>query len=349
MRTVPLFATAIALAALASTGCPGSGLPGESSVPGRDKRAGTVDPNTCGSYASTDLGAKLKGFLEATVQLNDVVLETEAEVKATCAGMAAELGIADTGDTAAVCNAVVEEIQNNLSVGLKAGASLTVDYKPAECTVNVDAAASAAAQCEAQASGDVSVTCEGTCQGTCQGTCDGACEGSAGTGGSGGQCNGQCQGTCQGECSGGCDGHADVQASAECEAQAEVRANVDAECTEPEVTIEYDAAIVVDGPKIEKTVAALKKGLPKMLVVSARIGGPVQASFRTWSATATDLAGASVTKFRTLGDQAGCVARQLAAAAGMIGNIEASIQVQVEVSASVSASAGGSGSASAGG
>lgn len=329
----------------ALAGCPGAAVPGGL---GGGGSASSVNPNTCGNYAASDAGRKLKGFLEATLKLNTTVVEAEAEMKVSCGVMATELGISSEGDTKTVCNAVAEAIKENLSVGLKAGAKLTVDYKPAQCTVNASVAAEVAAKCEGSASADVAVTCEGSCSGTCKGSCEGTCEGQAGSGGSNAECNGTCEGTCSGECSGGCEGHADVQASAECEAQAEISANVEAECTEPEINVEFEAGVVLDLPKVEKVKQALIKGLPKMLVVKAKIEGPIIGAFKTWSKSARALVDASAKLYSSLGDQASCVSRQLGAAVGMIAGIQSSIDVQIEVSVSVSASASAEGGGSAG-
>src|SRR5690606_18165722 len=127
-------------------------------------------------------GRKLKAFLEATVALDAAVQNTENYLRDTCAMMGKELGVSGDGDTRTVCTNVSNALREHLSVGLKAGARLDIKYKPAVCTVNVQAAASAAAQCEARAEADVSVRCEGSCRGTCQGTCEGKCAGKAGTG-----------------------------------------------------------------------------------------------------------------------------------------------------------------------
>ncbi|HLU67861.1 MAG TPA: hypothetical protein VKZ63_16365 [Kofleriaceae bacterium] len=328
------------LAVLALAGCPGGGGPGIPGGPGG--KASSVDPNSCGNYAASEAGAKLKAFLEATVQLNESVASLEGEVKVSCAAMAEKLGVPADGDTKTVCEGVANAIRENLSVGIQGEAAFKVDYQPAVCTVNADVAAEAAAKCEAQASADVKVECTGTCEGTCNGTCNGKCEGSAGGGGAGGECAGTCDGTCEGSCSGGCQGSADVQASAECEARAEVSANVEANCTEPELNITYDAKVVVDKPKVEATVEALKAGLPKLIALQAKLKGPVGLAVTTWAKSAKELAGASGKLYSSLGDQAACVAGQLGAAAAMVVDVEASVNVSVEASASVSGSASGS-------
>lgn len=379
MHTVKasLVALIATLGLVTSAGCPG-GAPGVPGVPGG--AASSVDPNTCGNYAASEAGAKLKAFLEATVQLETAVKDTENYVKDTCIMMGKELGLAALeGDTKTVCDAVVAGINDNMKIGLQANASLTLDYEPARCEVSVDAAASFAAKCEAKAEADIDVKCTGTCTGTCSGqcsgtcsgqcsgTCNGTCNGTCSATNADGSCAGECDGTCEGSCSascegscdascegscsGGCDGHAEVQAEASCQAKAEVSASVEAECTEPKVDISWDAEVVVDESALTKVKAALEVGMPRLLKVAAKIGGPVKAAFQTWSKAAGDLVKASGKLYNSLGDQATCVVGQLKAAAGMIAGIEASISVQVEVSASVegSASGGGGGSASGGG
>src|SRR5206468_3330312 len=52
------------------------------------------------------------------------------------------------GEGKAVCDRVIATYQNNLKVTLKAGAKLTVKYKPAVCTVDAQASAKASAECE---------------------------------------------------------------------------------------------------------------------------------------------------------------------------------------------------------
>lgn len=347
IRTISLAALVSSGLALLVAGCPAGGVP---TGPGLARGgSGKVDPNTCGNYAATDAGRKLKAFLEATVQLDAAVKNTENYLRDTCAMMGRELGVDGTGDTRTVCMNVANALREHLSVGLKAGAQLEIKYKPAVCTVNVDAAASAAAQCEAKAQADVSVRCEGTCEGTCQGACDGTCKGAAGTAGAKGECQGECQGTCRGSCTGGCRGHADVDASASCRAKAEVTANVEAQCTEPEMDVSFKAGVVVDKSKVDAAVRAIKAGLPRILMVQAKMTGPVKAAFVTWSRTSAELAGAGRDLVSSLGEQAMCVAGQISAAAGMLASIDASISVQVEVSAEVSGSASGAAGGSAGG
>lgn len=341
---------ALALAPLVA-GCPGAGqrdrdrgaTEGQAGEPAAPDR---VAPDACGNYETTDAGRKLYAFLQATVWLEDEVLATEEELHETCQLMADELDMPQpTGDTREVCTEVIAVLDDHLESGLSAREELVVDYQPAVCEVDVDAAAQAAAECEGRAETDVAAQCHGTCEGICRGACEGEClaEGAADAGGGGaeGECHGECEGTCQGTCEGECTGYAEVDAEASCEAHAEVRANHEAECTRPEVHVDYDSGIVDDAERLAAAARAIDVGMPGMLEVHARATGPMRAAFETWAGAAAELADAGMTVARQVGDQAVCVAGQLAAAAQAIAAIEASLSVQVEVSASASATAGG--------
>jgi hypothetical protein len=321
-------------------------LPGGKNVPGGDRvpgglggASGEVDPNTCGNYAASDAGAKLKFFLEAITDLQKRSQETVEVVKTSCKMMGKELGMPDFPDsdeTKDVCAKVWGAYNDNLKVAVKGKAAFKMTYKPAVCKVNVNVAAEAAAKCEGKASADVGAKCEGTCHGTCEGTCSGAAK--AGTGGSGGagQCNGQCSGTCKGDC----EGHADVKASGECKAHAQAEASAKMECTEAEFSVSLDAKMVVDKTKAEQTLKAIQAGFPKLLSISARIK-PLQAAVQTTVGAAKDLAEMGPKFVQSFGDQAMCISGQVAAAASAATHIEANVSVSVEVSASASASASG--------
>jgi hypothetical protein len=255
-------------------------------------------------------------------------------VRTSCVMMGEELRMTPSelkGDTKILCNAVLTKIKDNMKVAIKPKAKLDVKYKPAVCTVDVQATARAAAECEGKAEADIGAKCSGTCNGTCNGKCDGK----AGTGGSGGQCNGVCEGTC----SGGCDGHADVNASAQCKAEAEVKAGIDVQCTEPELTIDLDAKMMVDTATAEMTISALKKGLPKILSIRARMK-PLQAAFTSWAKAAAELKDVGKDLASSFQDQALCISGQIGAAVGMLASIQVNVEVSVEVSASASGSAG---------
>jgi modification target Cys-rich repeat protein len=327
-----VFASSImALATLA--GCPKGKVPG--GLPGGGGSSGMVDPNSCGNYAVSDAGRKLKDFLVATQQLQATTESTVKVVRESCVILGTELGMVPAdleGETKDVCAKVYGTVDSNLKVALKAKAALKVNYKPAVCKVSVEAQAKAAAECEGKASADIKATCSGTCNGTCEGTC----AGKAGTGGSGGQCNGECQGTCRGEC----DGHADVDASAECKASASVKASADVQCTEPELDITLDAKLVVDKAKAEQTIKALKAGLPKIFSVKARLASLEHAT-KVWASASADLAGSASSLAASFKDQAMSSSGQNAAAANAAASIQANVSVSVEVSASASGSVSG--------
>ena len=329
---------------------------------GTSNGTSSIDPNSCGSYTSTDIGRRLHAFLSAAARLEREVKASEAYIADTCAMMAKPLGVSQDnlgGDTKQSCNTVLASLRDHVRLGVKAEADFRVDYQPAVCTVDVDAAANAAAECEAKAQADIAVqcsgvctgTCDGSCQGTCDGTCSGACSGSSKKGGScngncGGTCQGSCSGTCQGSCSGGCEGYAEVDADASCQAHAEVRASVDAKCTEPKVKVDYQAGAVLDASKLTAAKKAMEAGFPRFLYASARISGPIRHAAVRSATTAGKLVGSSAQLVKSLGVQAACVAGQLQAAVKMMANVQASIDVQVEVSASATASAGGNAHAS---
>jgi len=151
----------ILLASLAACGhkMPGgggvpSGVPDHPGVPGG--ASGEVDPNTCGNYAASDAGAKLKAFLQATKDLQTTAAETVKIVKQSCIMMGNELGMpaGDLAgdDTNGICAKVVTAYQNNLKVSLKANAKLKIKYVPAKCTVDASASASAGGACSGGAS-----------------------------------------------------------------------------------------------------------------------------------------------------------------------------------------------------
>jgi hypothetical protein len=151
-----------ALAAVAFTGCKSlGGMPGGG--------GNNVDPEGCGGFAgAADVGAKIKVFLTAIKDLDTETQRLAGVVKESCVTMGKELGMADADlagdDTKAVCGKVVTAYQENLKVGLKAGAKLTVNFSPGSCKVDASAAA----------------TMSGGCQGAAgTGGVDGACQASA--------------------------------------------------------------------------------------------------------------------------------------------------------------------------
>lgn len=339
-----LLATVVAVLA---AGCPGGkvpgggGLPGGGSLPGGGVpgglggQSGMVDPNTCGNYSADEAGRRFKNFLQALVDMQKATEETVKVVKQSCVMIGQEIGMipADLeGETDEVCAKVYGRVNENMKVAFKGKAALKVTYKPAVCRVNVEAQAKAAAECEGRASAEMKASCKGTCRGRC----DGTCAGKAGTGGSGGECAGQCNGTCRGTC----EGHAEVDASAQCRADASVKAAVDLQCTEPELKIEANAALVLDKAKAEQTLKGLRAGLPRILSVRARLE-PMKYAAAQVVQTAAELKDMGPKFFQSFKDQAMCISGQVAAAVNAAASIQANVSVSVEVSASASGTIGG--------
>jgi hypothetical protein len=322
----------------------GSSLPGGGNVPGGlGGESGMVDPNTCGNYAASEAGARLKAFLTAVQDLEKQSQETVEVVKTSCKMMGKELGMTDADfpdgmETNDVCAKVWGAYRDNMKVAVKNKSAFKIKYKPAVCKVSVEATAEAAAKCEGKASADVGATCSGVCHGKCDGQCAGGAK--AGTGGNaaGGECNGECKGTCHGSC----EGHADVKASGQCKASAQAHASADMQCTEPELSITLDAKLVVDKSKAEQTLAAMKAGLPKLLSVKARLA-PLQAAVETTVGTAKELKSMGPKFVNSFKDQALCISGQVAAAVNAATHIQANISVSVEVSASASGEVGAGG------
>ena len=146
MRATSRVVFVAAALAAASCGLLGSHAPGGS---------GEVDPNTCGNYAASDAGAKLKAFLQATKDLQTTTAETAKVVKQSCIMMGNELGMPGdqlSGDnTQKICDAVFAAYKNNLKVSLKADAKLKIQYTPGQCTVAANASASASGGCSGEA------------------------------------------------------------------------------------------------------------------------------------------------------------------------------------------------------
>jgi hypothetical protein len=157
---------------LAAVGCghklPG-GVPSAPSVPGGlPSGSGEVDPNTCGNYAASDAGAKLKMFLQATKDLQTETLEVAKVVKQSCIMMGNELGMAAGDlagdDTGAICNKVIATYKDNLKVTVKSQAALKIKFVPGKCTVDASASASASGGCSgAAAAGNGGAGADGEC------------------------------------------------------------------------------------------------------------------------------------------------------------------------------------------
>jgi hypothetical protein len=327
-KSLLVLVTALVAGTMMVAACGKAGkIPGANKLPGGgipDPNA-KLDPSGCGGFgAGGDAGRKLKAFLEATAAVDKAAQETADVVKNSCTIIGTELGMTEAdykgSSVKDVCGAVWARVDKNLNgVAVKSKAALKLKLKPAVCSVDAKAELQAAATCEGKATADFKATCNGTCKGTCKGNNNG----------------GKCDGTCEGEC----DGYADVNASGECKASAEVNAAVSVKCTEPEVTVEWDAKLIVDKKLAEATLKGLKAGLPKIFLVRERIK-PLKHAVEGWVKSAAGLKDSAIKLGQSFKDQAACVSSQILAAAKMSANIQANVSVSVEISAGASGSVG---------
>ena len=156
----------LSIASLAFAAACGGKLPGGHGLPGGS--SGEVDPNTCGNYAVGDAGRKLHAFLEATVELQATLKQTEEVEKTSCVMMGQELQMAPgdlQGTTNDVCARVFTTLRDDLKVKVQTQPAIVVEYKPAVCTVDASAQASAAAECSGSASAGGTTGTSGTAGG----------------------------------------------------------------------------------------------------------------------------------------------------------------------------------------
>jgi hypothetical protein len=208
----------------------------------------------CGTVATGDFSisgdAKLDGFFAAVGSLQNATASIQGDFEANILALAAVYNVnASAGFSAALVDQVIAAVKADITANVQG--SLTVNYKPPQCSADVNVSGQAQAQCEAKGGcdaqvtpGSVSVKCEGTCSGkcsgectgsascvvkaptvNCEGTCEGTCELSAAATCEGtchGTCNGTCSATdangqCQGSCTGGtCAGSCELKAAAKC-------------------------------------------------------------------------------------------------------------------------------------
>jgi hypothetical protein len=198
---------------------------------------------------------KLKGGLSAAINLKNLAMEIDGDLKTACGGLAKDLGASgDFPDGKAACDAAIKAMGDaRAKMGAKATASLAM--VPPHCSASMDAMADCAGKCDASVQGgkaevkcekgELSGTCDAKCEGKCElgaaATCEGTCEGSCDAKFSGkcdGTCNGKCdgkdsKGTCAGKCDGSCDAGAKGDCKGKCGGSCQLKgsAKCDGQCT----------------------------------------------------------------------------------------------------------------------
>ncbi len=292
-RSIPLFATLM----LTMTGCAGL-------------------PLTYGGYGGTgaglvcdELGAdadarKIEAFLATSARFEREVNDLAGDVEATCAAMAADLGVpvprATEGSLQvdATCTAVAAEIQAIVADALPRDATVEVVAEAPECTVDLDVMASCVARCDAELAASSEVTCEENVVGR------------------------------------SCYGDSSVRADAQCEAACEAEIDLRAECTEPSVTVIASATVdPAAQARFDALVGTLEAHYPRFAALEARVNAVAESG-----AELVDTFGDAADATGRLGLNAmACFADATAATAEAMSTVQVTVSVTVEVSASVNA------------
>ncbi|MEZ4340380.1 MAG: hypothetical protein R3B82_27485 [Sandaracinaceae bacterium] len=294
MTRSTLFATV--LCALGMSGCAGLPL--------------TYGPYGGGSALVCDeLGAsadaqKIEAFLATADRFERETHALANDVEATCASMAADLGIAVPRATEgslqvdATCRAVATEMQAIVRDALPTDASLEVIAEAPECHVDLDVMASCVAECDAELSASSEVTCTEDVVGR------------------------------------SCWGDSEARADAQCEAACEARVDLRAECTEPSVTVLATATVdPAAQARFDALVATLEAHYPRFAALESRVNAIAESG-----AELSEIFGDAADATGRLGLNAmACFADATAATAESMATVQVTVSVTVEVSASVNA------------
>ncbi len=167
---------------------------------------------------SAAIDAKVKVFMQASVDLREVAKKVKGDVRNACASMAMDLGAQDTwsakGDVDAsisnaegtgACDVAAAKIDAIMKTAV--AANLTLVTVPGVCHTDFQAETACDTKCKTEehcdpgtvetrcTPGELSVKCDDKCK------VNGWCEGNANVAAN---CMGQCESTCQGQCQGTC-------------------------------------------------------------------------------------------------------------------------------------------------
>lgn len=292
-RSIPLLATLM----LTMTGC--AGLPLTYGGYG-----GAGSGLVCDELGADADARKIEAFLATSARFEREVNALAGDVEATCAAMAADLGVTVPRATEgslqvdATCTAVAAEIQAIVADALPRDATLEVVAEAPVCTVDLDVMASCVARCDAELAASSEVTCEESVVGR------------------------------------SCYGDSSARADAQCEAACEAEIDLRAECTEPSVTVIATATVdPAAQARLHALIATLEAHYPRFAALEARVGAVAESGAELVD-TFDDAADAT----GRLGLNAmACFAGATAATAEAMSTVQVTVSVTVEVSASVNA------------
>ncbi len=263
-----------------------------------------------GALMCSELGAdadaqRIEAFLRTSARFADETEALAADLEATCASMANDLGVEvprateGTLQVDATCIALAAEIDAIVDASLPRDASLEVIAQPPECRVDLEVMASCVARCDAELAASSEVTCTEDVVGR------------------------------------SCWGDSEARADASCEAACEAEVDLVAECTEPSVTVVATASIDPEAQaRLDALVATLEAHYAHFGALEARLGAVAESG----AELVATFEGAADATGRLGLHAVACFVEATAATADAMATVQVSVSVSVEVSASVSAS-----------
>jgi hypothetical protein len=340
-----------------------------------DPRFGSLSSAACPHFAGqTDLAnarisanaranAKIRTFLIAARDVNNLSLQMEAEATEACRNMGRDLGLSEqqmaprSNEPGAAAQAACGAVSAQIDGILRQGIQVRVQATPPACQANLEAKARCDAACNVELDPGAIVAqceparlsgfCNGQCRGQCDGTCRGQCQGNCAVRDAQGNCAGRCQGTCTGGCDATCHAHCEGQwqapqceglvrppsADAECNASCNAHAEFNASCTPAQVNVQG----IQNADLALRLAATLRANLPLLLHAEIALGKRLAGSVRTVVDVGAQLP-------RVVGDAGAeglaCIAAGSNASVQASARINVSIQASASVSGKVGASSG---------
>ena len=292
----------------------------------------------------------VKTFMDASYTFNKIVVDTEANLIASCAAIGKDIGVdqatldlkPDGGSNGAkVCGAVGAKIGDILRAS--PGVTLSVDVGTPTCRLDITAVTGclgvpldpAVLKLSCQG-GDVGGQCDGDCQGTCSAGAGVAAMQSSADGSAGGHCAGTCTGACSvayraPTCSG--DFKPPIGAFTEKKLIACGLKGVAATKCDVPVAVNVNGS---GGADLQKLVASLQFNLPAIAAIQVGTAPKMAAAVAGVSKAGFDLK-SSITKVGIHGGA--CIATGVTKVATASTGIKANIDASASVTGSLSGGA----------